>query len=1139
MSTLQKRYSGQSSIMAGCLLFAVALLLAGNVSFAQTSGIQGTITDDSLAVIPGAEITVTHVATSVSRTTVSNDVGYYSALLLKEGHYEIKCALSGFSTQETELTLRVGQVVKQDFQLAVGQVSEVIEVTSVSAALQSKTTDVGQVIDERRVRELPLNGRNYLSLAQLSAGVVRSGQAGRGHRGTEEGAFQAAGIHIAQNNILLDGVDNSSRMSTIFVSPLTYEVQAVKPSVDAVAEFKVITNNVSAEYGYRMGAKVLVSTKSGSNDFHGSLFHYYRGHTMGANNFFFNRRGQDKPQFIRNQFGGTVGGPIIASKTFFFFSYEGSRLRKGFSGSPATVPSREMRMGDFSLEAPGFRDIYDPLTLVGTGSGATRSQFPNNRIPQGRFDPVGAKMLDFYPLPNIPGREHLPLNYFISPGQVDDGDGYDVRIDHNFNDNHRIFGRWSARERSNLEPSRVPPPAFSNSGLLLALEAQNLALNYSATLSSNILNEFRFGFSRMPSAFDLADPTAPSNASVGLAGTPEPDEAGTALFAITKNRRSSGFGLSTLGPPGDTPKTDNLRGYHISENVFWDKGNHSLKFGFEYRQMRIAREPAGWRRGWGAFNGFYTSEEPNSGVSRGTTGNAAADFLLGMGWGEVIGTPTGEVTRTPYYGLYVQDDWRITPKLTLNLGLRWELFDGPYYPGGAAAQPQVARLNWSGDITDETAPQLPIEFTGYDFPKDGGDCGCERDTDNFAPRVGLAYRLTDTTVIRAGAGFFFGEADSAGFEAGRFQEGPPNAIIEQFNGGSREQPGYTLGGTGLSPVIPADPTVLPRGTIVRVNPRKLPQMYTGQWFLDLQHQLPGNVLITFGYTGSSTSHLSWWRFINNPATPHAFLTRNQRRRTRDELSNIELNYVSNVLNANYNAFSFRTEKRFSQGLTFLSSFTYSKIIDYGREIGESGTEGPGTVTNYTKDLFRNRGRSNLDRTLNYNLSFLYELPAGPGRGRFESGPASWVLGGWQVGGILSLLSGTPLTHNLNPDTQNTGGRFAGDLVAELNLPSSQRTVDRWFNINAVVPTQQPGTFGNAGRALIEAPGWSNFDFTASKNFYLPMEGHFIQLRFESFNFTNTPHFGKPDVGLGPSPTAGMILRADDARTIQFALKYVF
>ncbi len=1108
-------------------LLPVSLLVI-STGLAQDSGIQGVVTDASQAVVPGAEVTVTYPATGASRTAVSNDVGFYSVPLLRVGTYRVNCSLSGFSTQETEIRLQVGQIARVDFELEVGQVAQVVEVSAEAAQLQSKTTDVGQVIDERRVRELPLNGRNYLSLALLSAGVVRAGAAGRGHRGSDEGAFQAAGIHIAQNNILLDGVDNSARISTIFQSPLTFQVQAVKPSIDAVAEFKVITNNMSSEYGYRMGAKVIVSTKSGTNAFHGTLFEFHRNNAMGANNFFFNRLGQETPQFIRNQFGGTVGGPIVRNKTFFFFSYEGIRLRKAATSAIQTVPSQEVRNGNFSLQPSIRNTIFDPLTTVGEGAAAVRQQFPNNTIPQSRFDPVGAQFLGFYPLPNIPGLENSPNNYFASPGATNDSDGYDIRVDHNINDAHRIFGRFSYREQAAIDPPRLPAPAFGGGGLLTALEAQNIAFNYNATISPTMLNEFRFGFSRLPSAFDLVDPSAPSNQSIGLTGLPEPGEPGTALYRVD--------GFTNIGPPGDTPKVDNLRGYHLSENVLWDRGNHSLKFGFEYRQMRIERQPAGWRRGWGRFQGRYTAEFPNVGSSRATTGNGAADLLLGWGAAEVVGTPTGETSLVPYYGFYVQDDWRITPKLTLNLGLRYELFDGPYYPGGAAEQPQIARLSWTGDITNETLDQLPIEFTGYTFPSGGGDCGCDRDTNNFAPRIGFAYRVTNTTVIRAGGGLYYGEADSAGFEAGRYQEGPPNAVIEQFNPGSQVEPAFILS-TGMSPLLPPDPTVLPRGTIVRVNQKFLPQMYTGQWFLDVQHQLPWNVLLTTGYTGSSSSHLSWWRFVSHPLTPHESLPSGRRRRTSENLSNINLNYVSNLLNANYNAFTFRTEKRFSDGLTFLSSFTWSKIIDYGHEIALNGTEGSGKSSNFVRDLFRNRGRSILDRTLNYNFSFLWEIPAGPGRGRFESGPASWVLGGWQLGGIMSLLSGVPLDSAFRPDTINLGGRFRGDLVGNPNLPESQRTVDRWFNTDAFA-APVPLEFGNAGRAIIDGAGWKNFDFTASKNFYLPWEDQYVQFRFESFNFTNTPHFGSPNLTVG-STTAGVITNAADARTIQFALKYVF
>ncbi len=1107
----------------------VVSLLVSSTGLAQDSGIQGVVSDASLAVVPGAEVTVTNLATEVARTAISNDQGYYSVPLLPAGNFRVNCSLSGFTTQETEVLLQVGHVARVNFQLEVGQVAQVVEVTAEAAQLQSKTTDVGQVIDEKRVAELPLNGRNYLNLARLSAGVVRSAQGGRGHRGEAEGAFQAAGIHIAQNNILLDGVDNSSRISTIFQSPLTYQVQAVKPSVDAVGEFKVITNNVSAEHGYRMGAKVLVSTKSGTNAIHGTLFNFHRNDVAGANNFFFNRNNQDKPKFIRNQFGGTVGGPIVRNKTFFFFSYEGTRLRRGVAGALSTVPTQAVRSGDFSGEPGGSArnaDIFDPATLVGEGEAAQRSQFPGNVIPQNRFDPVAVTLASFYPLPNLPGNIN---NYFNSPGAETDADQFDVRVDHNFNDAHRIFGRLSSRDLSILDPPRLPPPAFGSSGILTALEAQNLAINYNSTISTTMLNELRFGFSRVPSAWALPDVGDLTNESIGLFGSPGGTEPGTAVFAIN--------GYTRLGPPGDTPKTDNLRGYHIVDNVLWDRGDHSLKFGFEHRSMRIERRPAGWARGWLQHHQQYTSEFPNVGASRAATGNGMATLLLGMIRVQSIGTPTGEISRVPYYGAYIQDDWRITPKLTLNLGLRYELFDGPYYPGD---QPQISRMQWTGDITDETQDLLPIEFGGFVFPKNGSDCGCKRDTNNFAPRIGLAYRVTNNTVIRAGAGLFYGEANSAAFEAGRFQEGPPNAIIEQNLLGSREQPITTLS-NGVLPLVISGPEEVPAPfSIVRVTPEEIPQMYTGQWFLDVQHQLPANILMTVGYNGSSTSFINWWRIISYGLGPHPTVRAQARRRTAGPLNDIIVNYPSNVLNSNYNAFTFRAEKRFSDGLTFLSSFTWSKILDYGREIATNGLGGAssGGVSQFVRDMWMNRGRADFDRTLNYNFSFLYELPAGPGRGRFESGPASWVLGGWQVGGIMTLLSGVPLDNNFSPDTQNSGGRFRGDRIGDPNLSESQRTVDRWFNTGAYGPTAQDGMFGNAGRGLIDAPGWKNFDFTLSKNFYTPWEDQHVQFRFESFNFTNTPHFGPPNLVVG-SPFAGTINLAEDARTIQFALKYVF
>ena len=1111
----------------------VAICTGLGTAIAQDSGIQGVVTDQSLAVIPGADVTATYLATGIDRAAISNEAGFYSFPLLKEGHYRIKVTMSGFSSQETKTQVRVGQVVRLDFQLQLGQVSEVVEVTSVGEALQSKPMDVGQVIDERRISELPLNGRNYLELAQLSAGVVRVTQAGSGHRAGEEGSFQAAGMHIAQNNILLDGVDNTSRASGgPFHAPVGYEAQAVKPSVDAISEFKVITNNVSAEHGYRMGAKVLVSTKSGTNNFHGSLFEFHRNSAVSANPFFFNRNvrpgetGQKQPQYIRNQFGGTFGGPIIGDKTFFFVSYQGTLVRKAQSAT-STVPSQEVRNGNFSLQPAIQQNIFDPLTLMGTGATAVRQPFPNNTIPQGRMDPVAQKLIEFYPLPNIAGRENLQNNYFAAPSIADDAHQYDFRVDHNFNDTNRVFFRFSLRNQDTLSPSRLPPPAFGGNGQSTIIDAKNLAANYSLTISPKVHNEFRFGWTGFPASWTNEVEEGLTNNSLGIKGAPGGDDPGYAGMTMS--------GFTALGPPRVLPSVNDLQIYHVSDNVLWQMGKHSLKFGGEFRRTSVLRTPNGERRGLISFDGRYTTELPNDPGSRSNTGNSMADFLLGWAWRDLVGTPLGENVFAPSYGFYVQDDWRITPRFTLNLGLRWELYDGPYYPD-PQNQPQVSRPIFTGEIHDEFAPILPIEFHGFVFPKDGRDCHCDRDMNNFAPRVGLAYRLGNDTVIRAGGGFYYGQNDDIAFESGRFQEGPPNAIIQRNIQHPLETTNFFLS-EGFSPLVfPGPDTITPAQGIVRFVPESLPTMYTGQWFLDVQHHLPWNVLLTTGYNGSATSHLSWWRIVNAPATPHPTIPWPRRARFPDIFA---INEVSNILNANYNAFSFRAEKRFSEGLTFLSSFTWSKIIDYGREvqINNETANAVNTASALIKDLFRNRARADLDRTLNYNLSFLYELPWGSGKRWLQSGPASWVLGGWQVGGILSMLSGTPLDHDNRPDFLNCLCRRRGNLVGDPNLPSSQRSIDRWFNTDAFT-NNVPGQHGNAGRNLIDQPGWKNFDFSASKAFPMPMEGHALHFRFESFNLTNTPHFGQPAHFFGRPGTA-TITTASDPRLIQFGLRYVF
>ncbi len=1136
------------------LVSLVVFVSVFGIGWAQNSEIRGTVADEKKAMIPGAEIVVTQVATGTSRSTITNDVGFYSVPLLKEGEYQVKCSMPGFAAQQARIRLEVGQTSEIDFKLKVGEVTQVIEVQASAERLQSRAQDVGQVIDQKRIESLPLNGRNYLELAQLSVGVVKSVQGGRGENTGAEGGVRASGLSSSQQNLVLDGVDNSSRVGQ---GPLLTQTQAVKPPIEAISEFKVLTNNVSAEYGFRMGAKVLVSTRSGTNDLHGSLYEFHRNAATAANNFFFNSlrnpgaTGQKSPAYIRNQFGATLGGPIIRDKTFFFGSYQGTRIREDGDSFQRGVPSLAVRSGDFSREPGGIRrnsKIFDPLTLKGAGAQAIRTvEFANNILPRERWDPIAAKLIELYPLPNCltAGCENTTLNYFSLARNSTNFDQYDVRIDHNFSDVNRIFGRYSMRDEHTVRGADLPFPAAPGTTVDLN-NVQNLALNHSYTLNPRTHNEFKFGWTWLPTLRgDLH--TEDLNPKYGIKGAPSetgPDDEfkpGLAIFSI------GGFqSLGGISPGGKL--RNNQETFHIADNFLMDRGKHGLKFGVEYRTTTLDRlQGGGYNGSWG-FSGFYTSQSPNNANSRTATGNGMADFLLGWVQNQNAGLVLGEKIAAPYWGLYVQDDWRVTSKLTVNLGVRWELFDGPYYPD--SQNQLVSIFSMSGNWADETDEILPVQFTGWVFPKDDHDCGCERDLNNWSPRLGIAYRLTGNTVIRAGGGLFFGENDYLAYEAARYQVGAPKAPGNTGNIVSGNETttlfmkdGFKPLGSGFAAGIIAPPggTVAP----VFIEPY-LPNLTTGQWFLDVQHQLPGDLLLTLGYNGSASSHLSWWRVVSAPLTPHAYLLWTQRPRfpkpadPTKEGSVQQLQVRSNILNANYQAATARLEKRWGKGLTFLNSFTWAKSMDYGRSTTNAATElqsSAGFVSAFIKDLPLNYGRSDLDRTLAYSLSFLYDLPAGKGRQWLHSGPLSWILGGWQVGGILSMQSGPPLTHTVTPDTQNNTGGYRGDRVGNANLPESDRTVDRWFNTGFVIPGT-PGTYGNAGRGLIDGPGWKNFDFQASKDFPMLREGHTLQFRFEAFNFTNTTHFGPPNLTIG-NQNVGKITVADAPRIIQFALKYKF
>ena len=1088
--------------------------------FAQSSGIQGVVTDPSAAPIPAAQVAITNVATGMAATLQTNERGFYSAPFLPTGTYRVAVDKSGFSpVSRDNLKLDVDQIARVDFALKIGTVAETVEVTAAAALLESETTTMGQVIENQRIVEMPLNLRNYLELAKFSAGVLPARSLGHGARtagedGTE-GGFIALGQRAYQTNVLLDGVDNSSRASG---GPLGFQAQATKPPVDAIAEFKVVTNNNSAEYGYRMGGKVIVSTRSGTNELHGSLYEFLRNEKLDGTNFFANRSGSRKPTLRQNQFGGTLGGPVIRNRTFYFFSYQGTRIRRGRSFL-TTVPSRLARDGDFSLEGANRNRVYDPMTTTGTGTDARRLPFPNNRIPANRFDPVTKPIVDLYPFPNVPGRDYQPNNHFFAPSDRDTSNQYDIKVDHNFSERDRTFYRWSIRRDDKLQNGLLPASAFGGGlGQTVDLPSDNVLGSWTHAFTPTLYNEARFGFVHYPTRFDILE-TENLNKKLGVKGAPGDGFSDGLDHGLARFNPS---GYNEIGSRSFWPNRNWLDNLQFNDNLLWQRGSHSIKSGFEWRRSDIFREAQRFRRGLFTFNKVFTAEQPNVAASRTATGNGLADMLLGWASQTQVGNQLSEDAIAPYWGLYIQDDWKITRRLTMNVGLRWELFQSPYFPDGVP----VGRLGVSRYLTEFNVARTDPRYETFQRPTSGRDCGCKQDWNNFAPRLGLAYRLTERTVIRAGAGIFYGEADYLTSESARWINQTPDFTEVVVNTNNIAPAAMVR--NGFAPVqLPAAAPV--RGTSVEVSLDEYPNQYASQWFLDLQRELPGDVLFAVGYQGAQATHLYQGRNINNGG-PHPSIPENQRR-VRPQWNSVTLRDPG--FSSSYNALVAKAEKRFSKGLTFIASHTWSHNIDQGNESLDEGLGG--RANQY--DLRNERGNASLDRRHSFVGSFTYELPFGQGR----AVGAGWgraldaVLGGWQLGGIVSLRTGFPFDVSYPGDTQNSGTSNRGNRIGAGTLPNP--TIDKWFDELAFV-AGAPGIYGNTGRNVLYGPGSKNFDFILGKRFRMPWEGHALQLRFESFNFTNTPTFDQPAGGLRGQSTA-TINAADEPRRIQFALKYGF
>jgi outer membrane receptor protein involved in Fe transport len=1060
-------------------LFCVLLSVLCAAVFAQvdTGTIAGSVRDSQGAGVPSAMVTFVETSTNATIKTQTDGTGDYVSPPLRPGIYKVTAEAQGFKTQiRNTVTLRVQDRLRIDFDMAVGAVSENIIVTTDTPIVQAETSSLGQVITANQITELPLNGRDYIQLATLSTGVVRTSSGTNGNVGGSstggQNSFVANGTRGTLNNFLLDGIDNNSNDNGGVV---------LRTNVDAIQEFKLQTNSYSAEFGRSGGAVVNAITKSGTNRYHGNVFEFFRNSALDARGYF-EPTTDRKASFKQNQFGGTLGGPIVKDKLFWFGDYQGTRIRNPMTLS-SNVPTPEERSGDFSAD--------DPITDPGTGN-----PFPGGMIPGGSIDPISQAYMNLYPDPNQPPGGDF--NFIISPVESDTINQGDGRVDYNFSPSNQFFLRYSMSRRTDIRPS--PLPGLANGGdSSTGVGHENTygaSFGFTHTFTPTTVNEVRFGFNQvhvrrgvpvdgnvLPSA-ELRVPGVPDDARVN----------GLTLFAPTG-------GFRRVGDPRYAPTILTSQERQITDVLSLVRGKHTFKLGGEIRwsQFNISQEAA--PRGQFQFNGKYT-------------GNPLADMLLGMPSRANISTVIGMYNRQHVPALFIQDDWKVTPRLTLNLGLRWDYFS-----------PLTEANNRQSNFDYATGALIVAGQNG------ASDALVTADKGNFSPRIGFAWTPTADakTVIRGAYGIFYSGQEIRTAAPLQLAYNLPFFYEPLFLTAPNGPPAFTVS-EGF-PSLDPNQAVNPGVTSVDAH---LHTPYFQSWNLAVQRQLPAAISLELAYAGSKGTHLQSVTDPNQVATP-------------GDGSNIQgdrpfpqfggFTAIRNIGSSHYNALQVKVEKHTSHNLYFLSAFTYSKAIN---DLPEICCAAPFAQNSY--DLAAERGVADFNQKLRWVMSFDYEIPFGGSHSHLDNRVVNAVLGGWHVGGIYTLASGFPFSAYQNDDPSGTGtqGVPRPNQLRDGNLPRGQRTWERWFDVSAFEQLAEgSGVFGNAPRNGLIGPGQNVLDWELRKEFKIA-ETQRLEFRTEFFNAFNHPNFAQPDNFIDDGDSAGVISdTAIPMRQIQFGLKYNF
>jgi hypothetical protein len=1068
------RYAGTTVCRVLCALLLTLGAASTAVGQAVTGTILGTVTDSTGAIVANAKVTIVNEGTGLTRVVTADANGEYTAPGLPTGHYTITSEMTGFKTVAlSNIEVGVDQRVRINIKHDVGAMTESVSVQAETPLIQTSSSELGTTVSHDQIEALPLNGRNFVNLTRTIPGVLR-GIPGANIDGAgslawrASASFSANGQRPRDNNYMLDGVDNNETWLQTVV---------IFPSVDALDEFKMQTSTYSAEYGRSLGGVVNLQIKSGTNQYRGSGFEFMRNDAFDANNFFNNRAGRAKPDFKQNQFGGTLGGAVFKDKTFFFTDYQGHREEQGQTFL-STVPTLAMRRGDFSEIN---RPIFDPTT---------GAQFPGNIIPDGRIDSVARNILtQLYPEPNTTGTRQANgqtiNNYLINPVKERQDNQFDVKVDHNLSPANRFFTRYSYQKTHRLQPATLP---HGDAGATFGagdgnVKGQSLAFNDTHTFGGAWLNEFRFGWSSIKFFMTPIDfGTNPANA-VGLPG-------------ININEVTSAFpqftfqNIRNLGQNANQPLITNQNDFQFFDNVTWIKNKHTIKSGgsITLRSREILNADS--ITGVFNFNNNMTSNcagQPAGCTINGSTGFDVASFMLGL-----TNTKTRNLfdantytEQRPEYSLYVQDDYRISNRLTMNLGLRWDVY-----------VPWVEKDNRQSNF-DEVLGKFVVASDNAVI--NGIEVGRYLQTyskKDLGPRFGFAYDLfgDGKTMVRGGFGIFW-NFTPGGTSSSKAQN-PPFLQSTALNANPTAYGSNLLLKDGLPPPPGVDPNRPASGTTRSIFDVNFRDAYARQWNFNVQRSFYTNYMLEVAYVGSQGRQMLL-KGDPNQARPVVGVTDSNVNRPYAQLAPAlrTIGQVQSRGTLDYNALLVKFQRRFANNFSFLNSYTWGKAIDLN-----SDNDGLVTLTNVYDPQY-NRGPADYDITHTFTSSWIYELPWARNQ----------VWGGWQINGIVLVRGGLPLTVTSTNGVQSTGTGNRPNRICDGNI--SNPTIDRWFDTSCFVQTADlTGTYGDSGRGIIRGPGSFNIDASLIKN--TKIGNVQTEFRVEAFNLLNHPQFANPNTTVG-------------------------